>query len=123
MPTAVMTIFALELALLFTHEMDAIRRHEWKMFIGLNKMADETAYRIFLLLHIPLYALALLLLFSPFSLVGYYVVDIFLLAHMLIHLAFKNHPANQLDGIISKTIINAAGLLAVVHLIAISWSR
>ena len=114
------TIFALELALLFVHEMDAIRRQEWKMFIILKDMDDEKACRIFLLLHIPLYMAVLLLLFSPCSHIGYYVVDIFLLAHMLIHLGFRKHPDNKFGSTISKVIINSAGLLAIVHLIIIS---
>ena len=120
MQIAITALFALELALLFTHEMDAIRRQEWKMFIILKDMDDEKAYSIFTLLHVPLYAAVLLLLFSPFSHLGYYVVDVFLLAHMFIHLGFQRHPANKMGGTISKAIIYCAGLLAIVHLIAIS---
>jgi hypothetical protein len=33
-------LFALILALLFVHEMDAIRAKEWKMFVGLKNMND-----------------------------------------------------------------------------------
>ena len=120
MQIAITIIFSIELALLFTHEMDAIRRQEWKMFIILKDMEDEKAYYAFLLLHIPLYAAVLFLLLSPFSHIAYYVVDIFLLAHMLIHLEFRKHPANKLDGTISKMIIDLAGLLAMIHLIVIS---
>ena len=35
------------ISLLLIHEMDAIRTKEWKMFIILKDMADETAYKIF----------------------------------------------------------------------------
>jgi len=120
MQIVIMAIFALELALLFTHEMDAIRRQEWKMFAILKDMDDEKAYSIFTLLHIPLYMAVLLLLFSSYSNIGYYVVDIFLLAHMFVHFGFRKHPANNLRGTISKLIINCAGLLALIHLIIIS---
>ena len=120
MQTVAIIIFALELALLFTHEMDAIRRQEWKMFIILKDMDDEKACRIFMLLHVPLYMAILLLLFSSFSHVGYYVVDIFLLIHMVIHLGFRKHLDNKFGSTISKVIINSAGLLAIVHLIVIS---
>ena len=112
------TIFALELALLFVHEMDAIRRQEWKMFIILKDMEDDKAYHIFLLLHIPLYIVILLLVFFSFSQIAYYVVDAFVIAHMLIHLGFRKHPANKFDNTVSKTIINLAGILAVIHPIA-----
>lgn len=36
MEIALNFIFSLELALLFTHEMDAIHRQEWRMFIILK---------------------------------------------------------------------------------------
>ena len=120
MKTAAIIIFALELALLFVHEMDAIRREEWKMFIVLKNMADEKAYHIFMLLHVPLYMALLLLLFSPFFAMGYYVVDVFLAAHMLVHLGFSKHHANKLNSTISKAIINLSGLLALIHLFIIS---
>ena len=120
MQTVAMTIFALELALLFAHEMDAIRRQEWKMFVILKDMADEKAYNIFMLLHIPLSMSILLLLLSSFSHIGYYIVDIFLVAHMLIHLGFGKHPENKFNSVISQVIINLSGLLAIVHLIVIS---
>lgn len=117
-------VFVVELALLFVHEMDAVRRQEWKMFIVLKDMTDEKAYRVFLLLHIPLYAIILALLFSGAARVGFYVTDIFLIAHMLVHWGFRRHRANNLNGALSKVILYGAGLLAVFHLIMISvWAR
>ena len=120
MQIAITIIFSIELALLFTHEMDAIRRQEWKMFVILKDMEEEKAHHTFLLLHIPLYTAVLYLLFSSFLYIAYYVVDLFLFVHMLVHLRFSNHPANKFNGNISKLIINSAGVLAVIHLIAIS---
>jgi len=38
-----------------SHEMDAIRTKEWRMLIILKDIADETAYKIFTLAHLPLY--------------------------------------------------------------------
>ena len=120
MQTFAVIIFYLALTLFLTHEMDAVRRREWKMFIILKDMEDEKAYHIFLLLHIPLYLTILLLLLSPFSQIAYYIVDVFLIAHMLIHLAFRNHQANKFDNTVSKMIINLAGILAVIHLVLLS---
>ena len=117
MQIVIKIIFILELSLLFTHEMDAIRRQEWKMFIFLKNLTDEKAYKIFLLLHIPLYTAILLVLFSSFMNIGNYIVDIFLIIHMLIHFLFRKNPANELNGKISKGIINSAGLFAIIHLL------
>ena len=113
-------IFALELALLFTHEMDAIHKQEWKMFIVLKDMADEKAALVFMLLHIPLYAILLFLLFSGLETLGYYIADIFLIGHCLLHFCFRNHPANKLKTGVSNILILAAGGLAIIHLAVIA---
>ncbi len=90
---------------MFTHEMDAIRRQEWKMFIILKDMQEEKAYAMFTLLHIPLYAAILYLLLSPNVLIGFYITDVFLIAHTIIHFIFGKKPSNQFTGKISKAII------------------
>ena len=120
MQIIIILIFALELTLLFTHEMDAIYKQEWKMFIFFKNMIDEKAYNMFLLAHIPLYCVILILLFSSYIKIGYYIVDIFLLGHMILHFGFRKHPENKLNGLISKYIINLAGFLAIIHLVVIS---
>ena len=112
-------LFALELSLLFTHEMDAIRKKEWEMFIFFKNMTDEKACNIFMLLHIPLYVVILSLLFSSYLNIGYYIIDMFLFGHMLIHFGFRKHVNNKLNGIISKWIINLAGVLAIIHFVII----
>ncbi|MGL6200434.1 MAG: DUF6713 family protein [Lachnospiraceae bacterium] len=96
------------------------RKKEWKMFIVLKDMEDEKAYRTFMLLHIPLYMAILFLLLSDYMRIGLYITDIFLVLHMFVHLGFRNHKANDLNGRVSKTIIYSSGLLAVLHLIAIT---
>lgn len=116
-------IFFLGLALLFVHEMDAIQNQEWKMFIVLKDMEDEKAYRVFTLLHIPLYAAILYLLFSRHTQTCMYIVDGFLIAHLLIHILFRKHPNNKLDNVLSKSIICGAGLIAIVHLLILIFSN
>ena len=120
MLTLIIIIFILELSLLLTHEIDATFKKEWKMFIFFKNKTDEKAYNIFMLLHIPLFFIILSLFFSPYIYIGYYIVDIFLLLHMIIHFGFRKHPENKLNSRISKLIINVAGLLAAVHLIFIA---
>ncbi len=51
--------FLLGFCLLLVHEMDAIRCKEWRVFPITSRMEDEAGYRVFTLLHIPLYALLL----------------------------------------------------------------
>ena len=115
-------LFALAFALLLTHEMDAIRNQEWKMFIGLKELPEETAYRIFLLLHLPLYLIILVLLTTDLVGIGMIIVDVFLIFHTILHYFFRHHPENQLTNRLSKGIINAAGVAALLHfVIAAMW--
>ncbi|MGX9757296.1 DUF6713 family protein [Clostridioides difficile] len=110
-------LFAINLSLLFVHEMEAIRFQEWKMFIVLKGMEDKRAYLIFLLLHIPLYTLIIWLLLSPFFKLGFYITDIFLMAHLILHLCFLQHKSNKLNNALSMSIIVLMGTLSTLHFI------
>jgi len=119
MQDALQILFAVNLSLLFVHEMDAIFYQEWTMFLVLKDLNPEKAYKAFLLLHIPLYALILWLLLSPLSTLGAFIVDVFLIAHFFIHLLFRTHPNNQLKNIHSLCIISIMGILSAVHFIGL----
>lgn len=108
-------LFALELALLLIHEMDAVRHREWNMFIILKDLSEETAFWVFTLPHILLYALVIFLLLLNSTII-LYVVDLFLICHLLLHFLFRKHPENQLTSFLSKTIIYLAGVIGAVHL-------
>lgn len=112
-------LFSIILALLFLHEMDAVKNAEWKMFVILKNMDDEKAYRVFSLLHLPLYAVLLLILISVSQQTAFYIVDIFLIAHTILHLLFERHPQNGLKTAFSRCIIYTMGALAAVHLICL----
>lgn len=116
-----MIVFSLVLSLLLIHEMDAIRTKEWRMFIVLNKMPEETAYQVFAGLHVPLYIAMLLVMLwgSPSAMnILYYCIDSFLIGHGGIHLLFRNHKQNGFNTTFSKGIIYGTSFLAIVHL---SW--
>jgi hypothetical protein len=112
----VLTLFVLNLSLLFVHEMDAARGAEWRMLPGLKHMQDPDAYRIFTALHIPLYAILLFLLLGGYQIAAFFIVDIFLVAHTLLHVLFHRHKQNGLKSMFSLTVIYAMGVLAVAHL-------
>ena len=40
-------IFFLGIALIFTHELDAINKHEWRLFIFLRPLGDKNGFRFF----------------------------------------------------------------------------
>ena len=115
-------LFVLKLSLLLLHEMDAVRAREWKMFIFLKSMREETAYIIFSVVHLPLYFWALFTISQPFSsgyTFVYLITDVFLIAHTVIHFFFRRHAANSFSSAYSNALIYIMGVLAVIHLILI----
>ncbi|WP_429974155.1 hypothetical protein [Enterococcus sp. AZ163] len=51
----------------------------------IKDLSDETAYRFFLILHILLYVIALFLVINGSGKMGFYLVDMFLILHTIIH--------------------------------------
>jgi hypothetical protein len=117
-------LFVLNLSLLAVHEMDAVRRREWRLFVFLNRLEDETAHRVFLLLHIPLFWII-------FALVGGFagidktvfqvLVDLFLMVHLALHFFFRSQPAYGFENRFSKMIIGGLALLGALHLVLLTW--
>lgn len=114
--------FLLGFCLLLTHEMDAIRCKEWRIFPFTSKMGDETGYLTFTAVHIPLYALLIWGLFGGGDVNRALIVglDAFFIVHVLLHLLFINHPDNKFRSAFSWVLIVGAGIFGVVDLIVIS---
>ena len=110
-------IFALSLLLL--HEMDAVHKKEWNMFITLKDMPDERARNIFIVGHLPLY-FAVLFLMANGWMIGnyllYYGVDVFLIVHAILHFYFRKHKRNKFNSVFSKTIIYMPAVFGIIHL-------
>jgi len=106
--------------------MDAIRTKEWKMFIVLKDMVDETAYKVFTLVHLALYFVVIFIMVQGGVLANsvlYYVIDIFLIGHTIIHYGFRNNPNNGFASKFSKVIIYSLGILAIIHICLLLLTR
>ena len=113
-------IFYTGLSLLLAHELDAIKRHEWRIFPGLSKLRDDLSYHLFVGLHIPLFILILWFLCHPSELVRFWFqisVDSFLIIHLVLHQFFKFHDKYEFTQQFSKTIINLMALIGLIHII------
>jgi len=115
-----MIIFSINISLLFVHEMDAVKNKEWKMFIVLKDLKESMAYAVFTLIHLPLYTILIFLLLRAQYQMCFYIVDGFLILHLLLHIFFERNPANGLRGKMSRVIIYAMGILSIIHIAAIS---
>ena len=115
-------LFVFNFSLLLLHEMDAIRVKEWKMFVVLKSMREETAYLVFSIVHLPLYFVVIFAVSHAFSsgyTLVYLLTDVFLIAHMVVHFLFRRNAANGFTSAYSNILIYAMGILASVHLVSI----
>ena len=109
-------LFLLGVALLATHELDAIYRHEWRLFFGWTPLSDESAYRLFTLLHVPLFVF---LYYQAARGDRWFenAFDAFLMIHVGLHFAFRRHPQNEFRNAFSQTLIWGAGATGLLHLV------
>jgi len=122
MQTAANLLFFLLLSLVIVHELDAIRRHEWRMFVVLNRMDDESAFQIFSTLHLPLLMMIFWLITNPSVIVVFWfevVLDVFLIIHKFLHDSFQTHPQNEFTTSFSKRLIDLMAVVGFIHLIFI----
>ncbi|MEM7345242.1 MAG: DUF6713 family protein [Chloroflexota bacterium] len=108
--------FYLAVSFILTHEMDAIRVKEWRMFIGLSSLKEEAAYTIFTALHVPLYLLLFLGIFGIASRTVIWALDSFFVIHLFLHILFTRHPNNQFTSILSWVLIIGAAVSGGIDL-------
>jgi len=120
MSTAFLNVLlALNLSLLFMHEMDAIKAKEWRLFVFLKDLEDELAYKIFTIIHLPLYFVLLYSIIER-STTAYIVLDVFLIGHTVAHALFERyHPRYEFKNRLSRAIIYPMGVVAIIHLVGL----
>ena len=112
-------LYAFIFSLLLLHEMDAIRAKEWKMFIILKDMEEQTGYLVFSLVHLSLYFWVIFTVSQIWSggyAFVYILTDIFLIGHAVIHYFFRKHAANGFTSVYSNILIYSMAVLSVIHL-------
>jgi hypothetical protein len=110
--------FYLALAFILTHEMDAIRCKEWLMFPATSFLKDETGFVVFMVAHIPLYALMLWGLFGTGTNAGLMRgLDVFFIIHVGLHILFLKHAENRFTSRLSWFIIIGAGVCGALDLL------
>lgn len=113
-------LFCTGFAFLLTHELDAIKRHEWRIFPFLSNLEEDFAYRVFVILHVPIFVLLLWIMSHPSENVRYWFqigFDIFLIIHLGLHCLFKSHNQYEFTSSFSKAIITMAALSGLFHIV------
>ena len=113
------TVFYLGMGTLFTHELDAMLHHEWRLLPLINLLPDEQGMIVFLLFHIPLFAVLIALVASSrdttrrISKMG---ISIFLVIHGALHTLFMGNAAYEFGSMLSNIIIFGGALFGTMYL-------
>lgn len=113
-------IFYLGMGAIFTYELDAMSNHEWRVLPLTSWLPDEHGMAVFLLIHIPLFAVLIALVASTNTTIrirSQIGISIFLVIHGLLHLLFIGSTHYEFSSIGSNTLIFASALLGLLYLI------
>ncbi len=117
MPTA---LYTLGLALLFTHELDAMTHADWRLLFVLRSLPDTAARWWFVALHVPLFFAILSLGHAREARLREatrLVVAAFLLIHAVLHFALSSLDEYGFHGALSNVLIFGAGACGVAYLL------
>ena len=109
-------------ALLLSHELDAVAQAEWRLLPFLNLLPDETAYIVFVTLHVPLMAVLMWLLAYPSSLVrrrSQIAIDAFLAVHAVLHWLLSGEMAYTFHSGFSNALIFGGGVVGLLHMLLV----
>ena len=119
-------ILWLGLALFIAHELDAIARHEWRLLPGFSVEEDNVARDTFVLLHIPLLAVAFWLMTHPVTGIrnlGRSAIAALLIIHAGLHLLLSGHELYEFEGAVAQITIYGASLAGTAYLTLRTISR
>ena len=119
-------LFSVGLALLLTHEMDAMTHTEWRILPVLSWLRESSGLVWFVVLHVPIYTIILWLLASTSSIIRWRAqagTDLFLLLHAGLHTLFSSHSEYTFEGLMSYSLIYGAGLFGLLHLLLLLQKR
>lgn len=112
-------IFIIGVALLFTHELDAMLNAEWRILPLTSWLPDETGSKYFLLAHIPLFAIILALVTSANGLVRKrtaFWLSLFLVVHGVLHAIFMGSSGYEFQSILSNMLIFGGAVCGILYM-------
>ena len=112
-------IFYLGMGALFTHEIDAIPNHEWRVLPLMRSLPDDIGMFVFVFAHVPLFALLIALVASKNDRTrtrSRLIISGFLALHGLLHALFLHHPNYEFSSLLSNTLIFGGAALGAIYL-------
>lgn len=113
-------IFYTGMGVLFTHELDAIQKHEWRVLPLTSWLPEEYGFMVFLFFHIPLFAVLIALAASDnekIRLNSRLGICIFLVIHALLHILFMGSKLYEFVTLSSNILIFGGALLGTIYLL------
>ena len=101
-------VFYLGLSLLFTHELDAMSNHEWRVLPFTSYFNDTHGEFAFVLMHIPLFAVIIGFVASLNPKIrarARAIASGFLVLHALLHLLFSGSDSYEFSSVLSSVLI------------------
>ena len=114
-------VFYIGLGLLFTHELDAVRNNEWRVLPLTSWLPEQYGEDIFILLHIPLFAVLIYFLASEklsTRQLSRTIAAAFMALHGVLHWLFSSHVHYEFEAISSSSFIYGAAVCGLIYLLA-----
>lgn len=102
----------------FTHELDAVKRHEWRVLPLTSFLSEKIGEQVFIWLHVPLFALLLWGGDGDPASATRLVLSVFAIVHVGLHFLLRRHPAYEFNNISSWALILLTGALGAAYLAA-----
>lgn len=100
----------------FTHELDAVKRHEWRVLPLTNFLPERVGEQVFIWMHVPLFALLLWGGDGDPTNATRIGLAAFAVVHVGLHVVYRRHPANEFNNVSSWAIILLTGILGAGYL-------
>ncbi|MEN0041304.1 MAG: DUF6713 family protein [Pseudomonadota bacterium] len=108
------------LALILTHELDAMTRREWRLLPVWRNLSDETGRTVFVAAHVPLFFVLLVFgIGDPLTNAAWYL-SAFAIIHVVMHWLLRNHPENRFNTVGSWVLIGGAGVFGALHILLLA---
>lgn len=113
-------IFYFGVGLFFTHELDAMLNHEWRVLPLTSWLKEDVGKTVFVLIHVPLFAVLVALISSADENVRdrtLFWLSVFFVIHGVLHAAFKIHKKYEFDSLQSNFLIFGSAICGFLYIL------
>lgn len=104
-------------AAFLTHELDAVKRHEWRVLPFIRALPERVAEQVFIWAHVPLFLAILWFSQGHHASTFRLGMAAFAAIHVGLHWLFRTHPAYEFNNVSSWSLILLTGVLGAAYLV------